>query len=58
MDISLQANEILEFWFGKPDEVDYGKPRKVWFIKNPEFDQDVRSRFYETLRAGSYGSAR
>jgi uncharacterized protein (DUF924 family) len=39
-----QANEILEFWFGKPDEADYGKPRKVSFTKNPEFDQDVRSR--------------
>jgi uncharacterized protein (DUF924 family) len=40
-----QTNEILDFWFGKLDDVDYGKPGKVWFIKNPEFDQEVRSRF-------------
>ncbi len=49
------ANEILEFWFGKPGEADYGKPRKVWFIKNPEFDQQVRSRFlpiYQQAAAG------
>jgi uncharacterized protein (DUF924 family) len=55
MDISLQANEILEFWFGKPDEVDYGKPRKVWFIKNPEFDQDVRSRFMKHYEQAATG---
>jgi len=36
-------NEILDFWFSKPDEADYGKSRKVWFTKNPEFDQEVRS---------------
>ena len=50
-----QANQILDFWFGKPDEADYGKPRKVWFTKNPEFDQEVRSRFlidYQQAAAG------
>ena len=40
-----QTNEILEFWFGTPDAEDYGKQRKVWFTKNPEFDEEVRSRF-------------
>jgi len=40
-----QAKEILDFWFGKPDEPDFGKPRKFWFTKNSEFDQDVRTRF-------------
>lgn len=40
-----QADAILQFWFGKPDEADYGKSRKVWFTKNPEFDDEVRSRF-------------
>lgn len=47
--------EILEFWFGKPDEADYGKPRKVWFTKKPEFDQEVRSRFLETYRQAAAG---
>jgi uncharacterized protein (DUF924 family) len=50
-----QANKILDFWFGKPDEPGYGKPRKAWFTKNPEFDQEVRSRFitdYEQAATG------
>ena len=50
-----QANQILDFWFGKPDEADYGKSRKVWFTKKPEFDQEVRSRFvidYQQAAAG------
>lgn len=50
-----QINEILEFWFGKPDEEDYGKPRKVWFIKNPEFDQEVRSRFLPVYQQAAAG---
>lgn len=40
-----QAKEVLEFWFGTTDDVDYGQQRKIWFTKNPEFDEEVRSRF-------------
>jgi uncharacterized protein (DUF924 family) len=50
-----RVNEILEFWFGQPDDADYGKERKVWFTKNPDFDQEVRSRFlldYQKAAAG------
>ena len=50
-----QANEILDFWFGSPDEPDYGKPRKSWFAKEPEFDEKLRSRFltdYEKAAGG------
>ncbi|MEO1374914.1 MAG: DUF924 family protein [Cyanobacteria bacterium J06635_10] len=50
-----QANEILDFWFGSPDESDYGKPRKAWFAKEPEFDEELRSRFltdYEKAAGG------
>ncbi|MGK7873840.1 MAG: DUF924 family protein [Xenococcaceae cyanobacterium] len=42
-----QFEEILDFWFGKPDETDYGKPRKAWFVKKSKFDQEVRSRFMQ-----------
>jgi uncharacterized protein (DUF924 family) len=31
---------VLEFWFGK--EL---KPRKAWFAKDLQFDQEIRSRF-------------
>lgn len=53
--MNVTSQEILEFWFGEPGEADYGKPRKVWFIKNPNFDQEVRSRFlpiYQQAGAG------
>lgn len=49
------VEEILGFWFGQPGEAGYGKPRKVWFVKEPAFDQEVRLRFlgdYELAAAG------
>jgi uncharacterized protein (DUF924 family) len=50
-----QVQEILEFWFGKPDDLDYGKSRKVWFTKNPEFDREVRSRFLPVYQQAAAG---
>ena len=50
-----QAKPILEFWFGHPDELSYGKPRKTWFNKTPEFDEELRTRFgtdYQKAAAG------
>ncbi|MBE9216332.1 DUF924 domain-containing protein [Plectonema cf. radiosum LEGE 06105] len=50
-----QANEILNFWFGNPEDADYGKPKKVWFAKEPEFDEELRRRFlidYEKAAGG------
>lgn len=44
------VDEILDFWFGNAQESDYGKARKVWFIKDPEFDQQVRTRFQATYQ--------
>lgn len=40
-----QVDEVLDFWFGQPDEADYGKQRSFWFTKKPEFDQELRTRF-------------
>ncbi|MEL6165658.1 MAG: DUF924 family protein, partial [Cyanobacteria bacterium J06628_3] len=54
--MSQKANEILDFWFGSRDEPDYGKPKKVWFAKEPEFDEEIRRRFltdYEKAAAGN-----
>ncbi|MBE9129339.1 MULTISPECIES: DUF924 family protein [unclassified Coleofasciculus] len=50
-----QVKEILEFWFGKPDDADYGKKRKQWFTKNPAFDEDVRSRFLHDYQQAAGG---
>jgi uncharacterized protein (DUF924 family) len=50
-----KIDEILDFWFGRPDETDYGKSRQFWFNKNPEFDKEVQTRFqtdYELAASG------
>ncbi|HUJ88007.1 MAG TPA: DUF924 family protein [Burkholderiales bacterium] len=33
----------MRFWFG--GDAGYGKSRKAWFEKNPEFDCEIRARF-------------
>ena len=48
-----RAAEVLRFWFG--DDAAYGKPRKAWFEKNPEFDREIHARFlplHERAAAG------
>ena len=40
-----QIDKIFNFWFGRPDAAGYGKPRQIWFTADPEFDQEVRTRF-------------
>lgn len=50
-----QFEEVLNFWFGNPDDEDYGKPRKAWFIKKPKFDQEVRSRFLPIYHQAATG---
>ncbi len=47
--------EILEFWFGKPEEEEYGKSRQFWFTKSSDFDQQVKSRFLETYQKAAAG---
>jgi len=39
--------EVLDFWFGAPDAPGYGAPRKEWFVKNPEFDAQIREHFLD-----------
>jgi uncharacterized protein (DUF924 family) len=33
---------VLEFWFGKPGETDWGAMRESWFTKSDAFDQACR----------------
>ncbi len=40
-----RVEEILDFWFGSPQSVDYGKERSFWFTKSSEFDQQLSDRF-------------
>ena len=46
-EIRGRAEEILRFWFGDPEEPagEYGQQRKVWFKKDPAFDDRIRQLF-------------
>ena len=52
-----RIESILTFWFGHPTAKDYGQYRKAWFIKDPDFDRQIRQQFltdYEKAAAGEY----
>lgn len=41
----VDADQVLEFWFGAPSSPGYGRTRKAWFAKDDAFDQAIRDRF-------------
>jgi uncharacterized protein (DUF924 family) len=41
-----RVDDILEFWFGPPDEEYYQERRKIWFRQNPFIDKAIRERFW------------
>ncbi|OEJ69292.1 DUF924 family protein [Magnetovibrio blakemorei] len=43
------VDAILSFWFGTPDAADYGTDRAAWFVKDPKFDEDIKTRFEDVL---------
>ena len=52
------VTKILSFWFGDPAAMgsEYGKERRIWFHKDPTFDQHVRDEYltcYEQARQGA-----
>jgi len=49
------AREILSFWFGRPGEPGYGRPRAEWFRKDEGFDGEIRSRFLPVVEAALAG---
>jgi uncharacterized protein (DUF924 family) len=50
-----RSKTILNFWFGDPAQSAYGQWRSIWFRKDPDFDAEIRQRFwvdYEQAVAG------
>ena len=43
--MQTQALEVLDFWFGPPDDPGHGQPRQAWFKKDPAFDAEIGRRF-------------
>ena len=52
---AAQAADILEFWFGTPDDPSWGKNRKAWWCKDADFDDEIRGRFLATHQAAARG---
>lgn len=51
-----EADEVLNFWFGREGEPGYGEFRRAWFRKDETFDDEVRERFgdlYERAASGA-----
>ncbi|MEM6599092.1 MAG: DUF924 family protein [Cyanobacteria bacterium P01_C01_bin.69] len=49
------ANDIIAFWFGQPADPDYGRYRKAWFIKDADFDADIRQHFLSDVEKAANG---
>jgi uncharacterized protein (DUF924 family) len=52
-DISPQ--DVHDFWFGAPDDPAFGQPREAWFKKDDAFDEEIRTKFGETVEAAIEG---
>jgi uncharacterized protein (DUF924 family) len=39
------AQQVLDFWFGRPGDAEYHRPREQWFRKDDAFDAQIRDRF-------------
>lgn len=54
-----RIDDVLDFWFGRPDDAGYGGKREIWFEKNDDFDAEIRDRFmtdWEAAEAGQLDS--
>lgn len=49
------ANDILAFWFGQPTDPRYGQYRKAWFVKDADFDAEIRQRFLVDVERAAKG---
>lgn len=50
-----QFIKILDFWFGREDEADYGKRRAIWFASDAEFDRRIQISFQEDYQQAAAG---
>ena len=50
-----RAAEVLDFWFGRPDEPFHLQTRPEWFRKDAAFDAAIRGRFGALIEAALRG---
>jgi uncharacterized protein (DUF924 family) len=44
-DVPLEAQSVLDYWFGAPGTAEFGTPRALWFQKSEATDHDIAQRF-------------
>lgn len=54
MELTL-TRRVLDFWLGEEDSDVYGSSRKEWFVKDPDFDNQIRDKFLEDVEAAIDG---
>jgi uncharacterized protein (DUF924 family) len=45
----IQAQAVLDFWFGAADDPQHLLPREKWFVKDPAFDALIGQRFGDLI---------
>jgi uncharacterized protein (DUF924 family) len=53
--MDAQADAVLGFWFGAPDDPQRDQPRTQWFVKDAAFDAQIRERFGTTIERALAG---
>jgi uncharacterized protein (DUF924 family) len=53
--VNAAAIEVLDFWFGPPDDPGHALPREQWFRKDGAFDALVARRFGATIELALAG---
>ena len=53
--IDPRAQEVLDFWFGRPGEAFHLQPREQWFRKDAAFDALIAQRFGALIDAALRG---
>lgn len=56
MNATTIAQSILDFWFLPADTAGYGLPRSVWFIKDRNFDEQIRTQFGKQVEQALAGA--
>ena len=53
---SRLTKRVLEFWFCPKDSDTYGKNLKIWWKKDPDFDEEVAARFRDHFEGAERGA--
>lgn len=54
--MKVTPETIYDFWFGGPNRNEFGESRKQWFVKDPNFDEEIRSRFLAVYNEAARGA--